>query len=27
MEYTALSAQLPSGVLVGYDGLKLKLPL
>lgn len=27
MEYTTLSAQLPSGVLVGYDGLKLKLSL
>lgn len=27
MEYTTLSAQLPSGVFVGYDGLRLKLPL
>ena len=27
MEYTTLSAQLPSGVSVGYDGLKLTLPL
>jgi len=27
MEYSALSAQLPDNVFVGYDGLKLKLPL
>lgn len=27
IEYSALSARLPAGVLAGYDGLKLKLPL
>ena len=27
LEYCALSAQLPNNVLVGYDGLRLKLPM